>query len=60
MVVLLVVGTFVVFLTIDTIRSMEIRVPRGTSYTTPGFEGLGCLAQDGGIPVEKAESDYEI
>ena len=57
MVVLLVLGTIIFFLTIDAIRSMEIRVPRGTMYTTPGFEALGCLAQDGG---ERVEPDYEI
>jgi hypothetical protein len=32
-------------------------VPKGTSYTTPGFEALGYLSQDGG---EKVEIDYEI
>jgi hypothetical protein len=26
---------------------------RGTYITTPGFEMLGALAQDGGEPVEK-------
>jgi len=57
MVVLLVLGTFVVALSIDAIWSMNIRVPSGTTYTTPGFEMLGCLAQDGGT---KIEPDYEI
>jgi hypothetical protein len=57
MVVLLVLGTIIFFLIVDAIRSMEIRVPRGTMYTTPGFEALGCLAQDGG---ERVEPDYEI
>ena len=56
MVVLLVLGTFIVFLAIDAVRS-RVRVPRGTMYTTPGFEMLGALAQDGGTEVE---SDYEI
>ena len=58
MVVLLVLFTICFFLTIDAVRSM-VRVPRnlGTTYTTFGFEGLGCLAQDGG---EKVEVDYEI
>ena len=56
MVVLLVLGFCIFFLTIDAIRSMET-VPKGTMYTTPGFEMLGALAQDGG---EKVEVDYEI
>ena len=61
MVVLLVLFTICFFLAIDAVRSM-VRVPRnlGTTYTTFGFEGLGCLAQDGGTPVEPSESDYEI
>ena len=61
MTVLLVLFTIIVFLAVDAVRSM-VRVPRnlGTTYTTFGFEGLGCLAQDGGIPVEKAEPNYEI
>ena len=58
MTVLLVLFTIIVFLAIDAVRSM-VRVPRnlGTMHTTFGFEGLGCLAQDGGI---KIEPDYEI
>ena len=60
MVVLLVLGTIIFFLIVDAIRSMEIRVPRGTMHTTFGFEGLGCLAQDGGTPVKSSEPDYEI
>lgn len=51
MVVLLVLFTITVFLSIDSFRNWNknrIRVPRGTMYTTPGFEALGCLAQDGG------------
>ena len=28
------------------------RIPVGTMYTTPGFEMLGTLAQDGGTLVE--------
>ena len=56
MVVLLVLGFCIFFLTIDAFRSMET-VPKGTMYTTPGFEMLGALAQDGG---EKVEVDYEI
>jgi hypothetical protein len=58
MVVILVIGTFIVFLAIDAVRSrIHIRSPRGTMYTTPGFEMLGALAQDGG---GKIENDYEI
>jgi hypothetical protein len=59
MTVLLVLFTICFFLAVDAIRSMDIRVPRnlGTMHTTFGFEGLGCLAQDGGI---KIEPDYEI
>ena len=30
---------------------------RGTMFTTPGFEMLGALAQDGGIPYEEL-ADY--
>ena len=58
MVVLLVLFTICFFLAVDAIRSM-VRVPRnlGTMHTTFGFEGLGCLAQDGG---ERVELDYEI
>ena len=59
MVVLLVLGFCIFFLTIDAIRSMET-VPKGTMHTTFGFEGLGCLAQDGGTPVKSSEPDYEI
>jgi len=57
MVVILVLGTFVVFLAIDWFKSHPVRMPSGTMHTTPGFEMLGCLAQDGG---EKVENDYEI
>lgn len=57
MVVLLVLSTFIVFLAIDYLTTKNVRVPKGTIYTTPGFEILGCLAQDGG---EKIENDYEI
>ena len=58
MTVLLVLATICFFLTIDAVRS-TVRVPRnlGTMYTTPGFEMLGALAQDGG---ERVELDYEI
>ena len=55
MTVILVLGTIVVFLAIDALKSTtkNVRVPKGTHYTTPGFEMLGCLAQDGGEKVEK-------
>ena len=56
MVVLLVLFTSTVFLSIDSFRNWNknrIRVPRGTMYTTPGFEVLGCLAQDGPLPEKK-------
>jgi hypothetical protein len=56
MTVILVLGFCIFFLTVDAFRSMET-VPKGTSYTTPGFEALGCLSQDGG---KKIEQDYEI
>jgi len=29
--------------------------PRGTMFTTPGFEALGALAQDGGEPYEEVK-----
>ena len=60
MVVLLVLFTFILFLAIDAIKTRlesRERVCRGTMFTTPGFEMLGALAQDGG---EKIENDYEI
>ena len=57
MTVILVLSVFVTFLTIDWFKTKPVRVPRGTCYTTPGFEMLGCLAQDGG---EKIENDYQI
>jgi hypothetical protein len=57
MTILLVLGTFIVFLAIDYWKTKNVRVPKGTYYTTPGFEMLGCLAQDGG---ERVENDYQI
>jgi len=62
MTVLLVLFTIIVFLAIDAVRSM-VRVPRnlGTMHTTFGFEGLGCLAQDGGsLLPETEQTDWEI
>ena len=61
MTVLLVLFTICFFLAVDAIRSMDIRVPSGTTYTTFGFEGLGCLAQDGGsLLPETEQTDWEI
>jgi hypothetical protein len=60
MVVLLVLFTFIAFLVIDWFvmpRPQPVRKTRGTMYTTPGFEMLGALAQDGG---KKIENDYQI
>ena len=57
MTVLLVLAFFMFFLTVDWFKTHPARSPRGTTYTTPGFEALGCLAQDGG---EKVENDYQI
>jgi hypothetical protein len=57
MTVLLVLAFIIFFLTIDYFKTHPVRAPRGTMYTTPGFEALGCLAQDGG---EKIENDYQI
>jgi hypothetical protein len=63
MTVLLVLFTFIVFLVIDALMpktsDVHVRVSKGTAYTTPGFEMLGCLAQDGGEKI-KAENDYQI
>lgn len=56
MTVLLVLLTFVVFLVIDWCMPKEASktfVLRGTQYTTPGFEMLGALAQDGGEKYEE-------
>jgi hypothetical protein len=54
MTVLLVLALFGLFLTIDYFcKTAKKRVVRGTMYTTPGYEFLGALAQDGGQPVDK-------
>jgi len=53
MTVILVLSFFIVFLTIDWFKTHPIQLPKGTTYTTPGFEMLGALAQDGGEKVEK-------
>ena len=58
MTVLLVLFFFITFLVIDAVKTGHwFCAPFGTMYTTPGFEMLGALAQDGGEPVE---NDYEI
>jgi hypothetical protein len=55
MVVLLVLFTFAFFFGVDWLMShpIHLSIPRGTEYTTPGFEMLGALAQDGGEKKEK-------
>ena len=58
MTVLLVLFTLCLFLGIDAAKThYQARVPHGTMFTTPGFEMLGALAQDGG---DRVEIDYEI
>jgi hypothetical protein len=63
MTVLLVLLIFALFIGIDYLKSRvesrvsRIEMPLGTCYTTPGFEMLGCLSQDGG---DRIENDYEI
>jgi len=58
MTVILVLLMFILFLAVDAARTWKWhRAPFGTSHTTPGFEMLGALAQDGG---ELVEDDYEI
>jgi hypothetical protein len=42
MTVLLVLAFFILFLTIDWFKMHPIRLPKGTMYTTPGFEALGA------------------
>ena len=59
MTVILVLFVFVTFLTIDYFKTRPVRVPRGTLYTTPGFEMLGALAQDGGTTVESEAAETE-
>ena len=50
MTVLLVLFFFVLFLLIDWFKTAHDRKlgTLGTTITTPGFEALGALAQDGG------------
>jgi hypothetical protein len=66
MTVLLVLFFCIFFLTIDYFKAHPVRLPSGTMYTTPGFEMLGSLAQDGGKMVttqdgnEGITNDYQI
>ena len=56
MTVILVLFTFIFFLVVDALKTRyenRVRVARGTRITTPGFEMLGALAQDGGEPVKE-------
>jgi len=58
MTVILVLLTFIFFLLLDALipkRESKVYTLRGTQYTTPDFEMLGALAQDGGEPAEKEE-----
>ena len=58
MTVLFVLFMFGLFLGIDYVRSLKITLPtRGTTYTTPGYEFLGALAQDGGESVDKKKTE---
>ena len=62
MTILLVLAFFIFFLAVDWFKTHPVRIrsPRGTMIITPGFEMLGALAQDGGLPVEEKQVDYEI
>jgi hypothetical protein len=61
MAVLLMILLFAVFIGIDFVRTRYVGVKGarlsqrvyGTQFTTPGYEFLGSLAQDGGKPIEK-------
>ena len=60
MTVILVLFTLCLFLGIDAAKTWyekRVTLPTGTMFTTPGFEMLGALAQDGG---DRVENDYEI
>ncbi len=52
MTVLLVLLFAVFFLIVDWFKTHPLHLPTGTMVTTPGFEMLGALAQDGGEKVE--------
>ncbi len=53
MTILLVLAFFIFFLAVDWFKTHPIHLPSGTIFTTPGFEALGALAQDGGEKVKK-------
>ncbi len=53
MTVLLVLLFCIFFLAVDWFKTNPVRAPRGTMITTPGFEMLGALAQDGGEKVKE-------
>ena len=52
MTVLLMLLLFSICLTIDYTRKARRVALKGTMYTTPGYEFLGALAQDGGEQVK--------
>ena len=60
MVVLLVLGTIIFFLIVDAIRSMEIRVPRGTSYTTPDSKPLVVWRRTAGRGLNRITRFEEV
>ena len=53
MTVILVLAFIAFFLTVDWFKTHPLHLPKGTMVTTPGFEMLGALAQDGGEKVEE-------
>ncbi len=53
MTILLILAFFIFFLAVDWFKTHPVRMPRGTMITTPGFEMLGALAQDGGEKVKE-------
>ena len=60
MTVILVLLMFAVFLTVDHFMkpaTKKVYCVRGTTVTTPGFEMLGALAQDGGEPVTTVKEE---
>ena len=60
MVVILMLLTLAGFLGVDWVKTRyETKPDRGTMYTTPGFEMLGALAQDGGELVTE-QNDWQI
>jgi hypothetical protein len=53
MTVILMLLMFVLFIGIDYVRTYVTHaLPKGTNITTPGYEMLGALAQDGGEKIE--------